>query len=82
MGFKHPIIHGWCSVSQVIKEVSQIRKNINEVQVNFNKPIFLPSTVQIDFEKLNSENNISRFIVKTPGKELIHLYGYTRSQQN
>lgn len=81
MGFKRPIIHGWCSVSQVIKEVNYINENVNEIEVNFNKPIFLPSTVQIDIEDPNSENK-SRFIVKTPDKDLIHLYGYTRSQKN
>lgn len=82
MGFKRPIIHGWCSVSQVISEVNQINESVNEIEVNFNKPIFLPSSVRIEFENLNSEDNISRFIVKTSDKDLIHLYGYTRSQKN
>ncbi|MFV2014699.1 MAG: MaoC/PaaZ C-terminal domain-containing protein [Candidatus Heimdallarchaeota archaeon] len=80
MGFKQPIIHGWCSVSQVIKEVSQLSNKVNEVMVNFNKPIFLPSTVQIDFEEFNSENNTIKFNVQSPSNGLIHLYGYVKSK--
>ncbi|MCE7736769.1 MAG: hypothetical protein GPJ54_17940 [Candidatus Heimdallarchaeota archaeon] len=78
LGFKRPIIHGWCSVSQVIKDASQFNNNVREVKVNFNKPIFLPSTVQIDFDETDAEINKSQFMVKTPGNDLIHLYGYIK----
>lgn len=80
VGFKQPIIHGWCSVSQVIREANQFIPNVNSVEVNFNKPIFLPSVVQIDFGGHDLDTNSYKFAVNSPDKNLLHLYGQLKSE--
>lgn len=76
-GFKRPIIQGWYSASRVIQSANSLIQNISSIEVHFNKPIYLPSSVQLDLFKQTDE--LYNFNVNSPNEGLTHLYGLLKT---
>ena len=70
-GFKHPIIHGWYSVSRAVKAVDQLVPSIKKVSVQFMYPIYLPGKATLDVLNNNGEFT---YVVHSSGKTF-HLSG-------
>ena len=52
MGFKSSFIHGWYSVSRIVRTVEQItNRSFQKIEVAFKSPVYLPSEQTLVFEK-------------------------------
>lgn len=72
-GFKHPIAHGWYSVSRSVSTAEkQSKREFKTLHVAFNKPIYLPSNVQFE---LNGSDN---FRITHGQKQYSYLEGELR----